>query len=147
MAILVLLPAIVGEPGTDGGTNVGEIAWALGKAVAFIALILVVGVRLLPMLLTWIARTRLRELFLLAVVSLASGTAFAAYELFGVSFALGAFLAGVVMADTDIQSNSMNRREQTFMAVLNTLPDMWHAPLHASNSECIARYRLVSLVL
>lgn len=102
VAILVLLPAIVGEPGTDGGTNVGEIAWALGKAVAFIALILVVGVRLLPMLLTWIARTRLRELFLLAVVSLASGTAFAAYELFGVSFALGAFLAGVVMADTGI---------------------------------------------
>src|SRR5215207_1903985 len=104
VAILVLLPAIVGDPDTagGGGVDVGEVSWAIGKAVIFIALVLVVGVRLLPWLLTAIARTRSRELFLLAVVSLAAGPAFAAYELFGVSFALGAFLAGVVIAGTRI---------------------------------------------
>ncbi len=104
VAILVLLPAIVGDPNAvgDSGSNVGEIVWALGKAVVFVALVLIIGVRVLPWLLNLIARTRSRELFLLAVVSLAAGTAFAAYELFGVSFALGAFLAGVVVGGTSI---------------------------------------------
>ncbi len=103
VAILVLLPAIVGDPGSpDTGTDIGGIAWALVKAAIFIVLVLVVGVRLLPLVLTWIARTRSRELFLLAVVALAAGTAYGAYELFGVSFALGAFLAGVVMGGTGI---------------------------------------------
>lgn len=103
VAILVLLPAIVGDPDSPGGgTDFGGIAWALFKAVLFIALVLVVGVRLLPWMLTRIARSRSRELFLLAVVSLAAGTAYGAYELFGVSFALGAFLAGVVMGGTGI---------------------------------------------
>lgn len=98
VAILVLLPAVVG----DGG-SASDIAWALAKAVIFVALVLVAGVRLLPWLLTLIARTRSRELFMLAVVSLAAGTAYGAYELFGVSFALGAFLAGVVMGGSAIR--------------------------------------------
>jgi len=104
VAILVLLPAIVGDPDAvdGGGFDVAGVVWALGKAVLFIFLVLIVGVRLLPWLLTQIARTRSRELFLLAVVSLAAGTAFGAFELFGVSFALGAFLAGVVMGGSGI---------------------------------------------
>ena len=101
VAILVLLPAIVGDPtADDGGSDAGEVVWALGKAAGFIALVLVVGVRVLPWMLDRIARTRSRELFLLAVFSLAASTAYVAYELFGVSFALGAFLAGVVMGGT-----------------------------------------------
>lgn len=100
VAILVLLPALVGGDDDSGGT--GDIVWALAKAAIFIAVVLVVGVRLLPWMLTIIARTRSRELFLLAVVSLAAGTAYGAYELFGVSFALGAFLAGVVMGGSAI---------------------------------------------
>lgn len=102
VAILVLLPAIVGDPTSGGGFDAAGVAWALGKAVIFIALVLVGGVRVLPWMLTQIARTRSRELFLIAVVSLAAGTAYGAYELFGVSFALGAFLAGVVMTGTGI---------------------------------------------
>ena len=103
VAILVLLPAIVGDPASEGGGfDAAGVAWALGKAVIFIALVLVVGVRFLPWMLTQIARTRSRELFLIAVVSLAAGVAYGAYELFGVSFALGAFLAGVVMTGTGI---------------------------------------------
>ncbi|WP_085946539.1 cation:proton antiporter domain-containing protein [Ilumatobacter nonamiensis] len=103
VAILVLLPAIVGDPGADsGGTDVGGIVAALAKAAGFIVLVLVVGVRVLPWVLVRIARTRSRELFLLAVFSLAASTAYVAYELFGVSFALGAFLAGIVMGGTSI---------------------------------------------
>jgi CPA2 family monovalent cation:H+ antiporter-2 len=105
VAILVLLPAVVSDPsavaGEDGFDALG-VTWALGKAVIFVALVLVVGVRALPWLLNQITRTRSRELFLLAVVTLAAGTAYGAYELFGVGFALGAFLAGVVMGGTSI---------------------------------------------
>lgn len=106
VAILVLLPAIVGDPDAPpgaGGFDVAEVVWALGKAAGFIVLVLALGVRVLPWVLQKIAFTRSRELFLLAVVALAAGTAYGAYELFGVSFALGAFLAGIVMGATDIR--------------------------------------------
>ena len=106
VAILVLLPAIVGDPDApsgEGGFDIGEVAWALGKAAGFIVLVLALGVRVLPWLLQHIAFMRSRELFLLAVVALAATTAYGAYELFGVSFALGAFLAGIVMGGTGIR--------------------------------------------
>jgi CPA2 family monovalent cation:H+ antiporter-2 len=103
VGILVLLPVVVVDPdAVTGGSGAGEIVAALGKAAGFITLVLVVGVRVLPCVLMQIARTRSRELFLLAVFSLAASTAYVAYELFGVSFALGAFLAGVVMGGTSI---------------------------------------------
>lgn len=102
IAILVLLPAFFGDSAAEG-VDVWGVAWALGKAAAFIALVLLVGERVLPWLLHQIARTRSRELFLLAVVSLAAGTAYGAYELFGVGFALGAFLAGVVMGGRGVR--------------------------------------------
>lgn len=98
VAILVLLPALV-----SGADNpVESIVLALVKTGVFVAIMLFIGVRLMPWLLTQIAHTRSRELFILAVVALALGTAFAAYELFGVSLALGAFLAGVVIGESDI---------------------------------------------
>ena len=102
VAILVLLPVVVGDVDSDSGSGFADVAWALGKAAGFIALVLVVGVRVFPWVLTLIARTRSRELFLLAAFSLAASTAYGAYELFGVSFALGAFLAGVVMGGTTV---------------------------------------------
>ena len=102
VAILVLLPAFVGDPDVGGGSDIGSIVEALAKAAGFIVLVLVVGVRVLPWVLVRVARTTSRELFLLAVFSLAASTAYVAYELFGVSFALGAFLAGVVMGGTGI---------------------------------------------
>lgn len=96
VVILAALP-IVFEPGaTDGAQLMWELALGLGKASAFIALMLVVGARLLPWLLDLIARFQSRELFQLAVVVTALGTAVAASVLFGLSVALGAFLAGAV---------------------------------------------------
>ena len=72
----------------------------LGKVAAFVALMLIVGKRLLPRLLWAVARTGSRELFTLAVISAAVGVAYASAELFSVSFALGAFFAGMMMRES-----------------------------------------------
>jgi monovalent cation:H+ antiporter-2, CPA2 family len=98
VAILVLLPALFG-PGTDGAA----LAWAaIAKAALFVAVMLFAGARLLPWMLTRIAFTGSRELFTLAVVAVAVGIAFGSAEIFGVSLALGAFLAGVVLSESSI---------------------------------------------
>ncbi len=111
--VLVLLPPLAGWL---GGSNGGEAAAALGvdgaalwKALgwtllqvgAFVALMLLVGRRLFPWLLWQVARTGSRELFTLCVVAAAVGIAFGSAALFGVSFALGAFFAGMVMRESE----------------------------------------------
>jgi CPA2 family monovalent cation:H+ antiporter-2 len=68
----------------------------------FVALMLVLGTRLFPWLLKVVQSTGSRELFTLAVVALALGVAFGSAKLFGVSFALGAFFAGVVINESDL---------------------------------------------
>jgi K+:H+ antiporter len=106
---LVLLPALAGLLGgrTPDPTHVGagEILLTLGltlaKVAAFVVLMLLVGARLLHWLLAAVVRTGSRELFTLAVVAVALGVAYGAAELFGVSFALGAFFAGVVINGSD----------------------------------------------
>jgi CPA2 family monovalent cation:H+ antiporter-2 len=99
IALLVLLPALFGNGVGSPWLNAGL---ALLKTALFVGLMLFVGTRLMPWLLGRIAHTRSRELFILAVVAVALGTAFGAAELFGVSLALGAFLAGVVLGESDI---------------------------------------------
>ena len=74
----------------------------LGRVSVFIALMLVVGKRLFPWLLWQIARTGSRELFTLCVIAAAVGIAYGSAELFGVSFALGAFFAGMVMRESPL---------------------------------------------
>ncbi|MES2936563.1 MAG: YbaL family putative K(+) efflux transporter [Pseudomonadota bacterium] len=106
--VLVLLPPLAGlGGGSDGGgaQAAGPGLWlALGKtllAVAvFIALMLVVGRRLFPWILWRVTRTGSRELFTLSVVAAAVSIAYAAAKLFGVSFALGAFFAGMVLRES-----------------------------------------------
>lgn len=99
VAILVLLPAFFGA--SNGGVWQSAGRAILGSAV-FVALMLFIGKRFMPWLLTRIAYARSRELFILAVVALALGTALGAAELFGLSLALGAFLAGVVINESDV---------------------------------------------
>lgn len=101
VAILVLLPVLFG-PETAGDNGWREITWVLAQSIAFIAFMLFIGARFMPWLLGKIALTRSRELFILAIVALALGTALGASELFGMSLALGAFLAGVVIGESDI---------------------------------------------
>jgi len=98
VAILVLMPALV----AGGGSPWAAMADALVKTAAFVALMLLVGARLIPWLLERTALTRSRELFTLAVVAIALGTALGAAELFGVSLALGAFLAGAVIGESRV---------------------------------------------
>jgi len=106
---LVLLPAVAGLLGgassihADASENVWKLlALTLGKVAAFVVLMLLIGVRLFPWLLARVERIGSRELFTLAVITLALGVAFASAQLFGVSFALGAFFAGVVINESDL---------------------------------------------
>ena len=75
---------------------------ALGKAGVFAVLMVVAGARIVPWLLLVVAREGSRELFTLAVLAIALGIAFVASTVFGVSFALGAFLAGLVVGESDM---------------------------------------------
>ncbi|MBB3146604.1 CPA2 family monovalent cation:H+ antiporter-2 [Phyllobacterium trifolii] len=117
---LVLLPAIAGA--INGGSETGDmvraasdpivryfdlgiggvIALTLGKVVAFVAVMLIVGRRVIPWTLHTIAHTGSRELFRLAVLAIALGVAFGAAKLFGVSLALGAFFAGMIMSESEL---------------------------------------------
>ena len=89
------------EDGAAAGNLWTALGLTLGKLAAFIALMLVVGTRVFPWLLKRVESTGARELFTLAVAAIAIGVAFASYELFGVSFALGAFFAGMVVKESD----------------------------------------------
>ena len=108
---LVLLPALAvplgGAAQVAPGHGVETGLWAtlaltLGKVVAFLAIMLLVGRRAVPWLLERVARMGSRELFTLCVLAIALGIAVGAAELFGVSFALGAFFAGVVINESDL---------------------------------------------
>ena len=101
---LVMVLALVLIPALASGGGTGALGWAvaitLGKVAAFIAFMLIVGRRVVPWLLHEIAHGGSRELFRLAVLAIALGVAFGAAMLFGVSFALGAFFAGVILAES-----------------------------------------------
>ncbi|AWK14541.1 YbaL family putative K(+) efflux transporter [Candidatus Fukatsuia symbiotica] len=102
---LVLLPAFAEVLGNENsGTRqlLTELAITIGKVIAFITLMIVVGSRLVPWILVRTARTGSRELFTLAVLVLALGIAYGAVALFDVSFALGAFFAGMVLNESEL---------------------------------------------
>jgi len=109
--VLVLLPPLslwLGGDAPDDALKSGDrsllttLALTLGQVSVFIALMLVVGRRLFPKLLWQVARTGSRELFTLCVIAAAVGIAYGSAALFGVSFALGAFFAGVVMSESPL---------------------------------------------
>ena len=78
----------------------------IGKVMAFIALMLIVGRRLIPTMLHYVAHTGSRELFRLCVLAIALGVALTATEIFGVSFALGAFVAGMVLSESPLSQHA-----------------------------------------
>jgi monovalent cation:H+ antiporter-2, CPA2 family len=111
---LVLLPPVAGmlDGGADGSAGLwdGALWWSLGitlgKVALFVMLMLVGGRRLVPWLLGRIARTGSRELFTMGVLAIALGIAYGSAELFSVSFALGAFFAGMVLAESDLSHSA-----------------------------------------
>ncbi|MCD7097456.1 YbaL family putative K(+) efflux transporter [Stenotrophomonas sp. MMGLT7] len=114
---LVLLPAladILGDTGAaaaaDGGsaTILKALGWTLLKVAAFVAVMLVVGARVIPWTLEKVAATGSRELFTLSVLAIALGVAFGSALLFGVSFALGAFFAGMLLNRSELSHKAAN---------------------------------------
>ena len=103
---LVMIPALAGAiQGGDGEISAGEIFKALaltvGKVAAFVAFMLIVGRKAIPWILERVAGTGSRELFTLAVLAIAMGVAFGSAAMFGVSFALGAFFAGMLLNESE----------------------------------------------
>jgi len=113
---LVLLPALAGVLGGEAQTtetpNIlalrfdfgvwGVIGLTLAKVAAFVVVMMVVGRRVIPWVLHYVAHTGSRELFRLSVLAIALGVAFGAAKLFGVSLALGAFFAGMIMSESEL---------------------------------------------
>jgi CPA2 family monovalent cation:H+ antiporter-2 len=107
--VLVLLPVFAGLMASAASDSEArspqDIAlaagWTLTKVLAFVASMLVIGRRVFPRMLWWVASTGSRELFTLCVVAAAVGVAFGAAKLFDVSFALGAFFAGMMMRESE----------------------------------------------
>ncbi|MGE0425236.1 MAG: YbaL family putative K(+) efflux transporter [Reyranellaceae bacterium] len=108
---LVLLPALAhafGSAGAESGIGVRiwnvllALAFTIGKVAVFIALMLLVGQRIIPWLLHRVSLSGSRELFRVAVLAIALGVAFGAAALFDVSFALGAFFAGMVLSESEL---------------------------------------------
>jgi len=101
---LVLVPALSGVLGgtaPEGGGIVSTLLFTLFKVAAFVAVMLLVGRRVIPWVLERVAGTGSRELFTLCVLAVAMGIAYGAAELFGVSFALGAFFAGMLLNESE----------------------------------------------
>ena len=107
---LVLLPPLAGILNGDNGGGMGAIASSLmltmGKLAAFVVTMLVVGRRVIPWILHYIAHTGSRELFRLAVLAIALGFAYGAVVLFDVSFALGAFFAGMILSESELSQRA-----------------------------------------
>jgi monovalent cation:H+ antiporter-2, CPA2 family len=118
---LVLLPPLAGvlggtaqtadvDPELTRALGIGAVWTAVGmtalKVSAFIALMLIVGRKLIPMILHYVAHTGSRELFRLSVLAIALGVAYGSAKLFGVSFALGAFFAGMVLAESQLSQQA-----------------------------------------
>ncbi len=122
VVVLVLIPPLAGLMGGVTPPVEGEAAevarmgfgpvWATlmvtgVKVAAFVALMLVVGRRVIPWVLHYVAHTKQRELFRLSVLSIALGVAYGSAMFFGVSFALGAFFAGMVKAGSSLSAQAM----------------------------------------
>jgi CPA2 family monovalent cation:H+ antiporter-2 len=108
---LVLLPALVSVfNGGGSGVEMLRIAETLlvtiAKVAAFVAIMLIVGRRVIPWILHYVAHSGSRELFRLAVLSIALGCAYGAVQLFDVSFALGAFFAGMILSESALSQQA-----------------------------------------
>ncbi len=107
---LVLLPSLAGilkgNAGAGMSALVVPVLITLAKVVAFVAVMLVVGKRVIPWVLHWVAHTGSRELFRLCVLAIALGVAYGASILFDVSFALGAFFAGLILTESELSQRA-----------------------------------------
>ncbi|HEX2910645.1 MAG TPA: cation:proton antiporter [Chloroflexia bacterium] len=109
VVLVVVLPALAasGQQGEGIGSLLSTVGFALLKAVIFLGSAYLLGTRLIPPLLYRIIRLGMRELFLLVILTVAVGTALLA-QVIGLSFALGAFLAGMIVSESDAADDVLN---------------------------------------
>lgn len=152
---LVLLPAIAGmtEKGDVGFASLAlDLGITIGKVVAFIAIMMLVGRRLVPWIMSRSAATGSRELFTLSVLALALGIAFGAVELFDVSFALGAFFAGMVLNESELSHRAAHDTlplRDAFAVLVSLSPSaccLTRWCWCSSRWRCWRHWRLLSLV-
>ena len=107
---LVLLPALASVAKDSAGMSASDLILpvlvTLAKVAAFVAVMLIVGKRVIPLVMHYVAHTGSRELFRLAVLAIALGVAYGASRLFDVSFALGAFFAGIILAESELSQRA-----------------------------------------
>jgi CPA2 family monovalent cation:H+ antiporter-2 len=106
VVVLVVLPALFGAAGSAPSNLTRALTITVGKEAGFIALMVVAGARFIPWLLRRVERTGSRELFVLATLATALFIAYGATQWFGVSSALGAFLAGIVIHESDLSARA-----------------------------------------
>jgi CPA2 family monovalent cation:H+ antiporter-2 len=105
--VLVLLPVVAGQEAKGGTSDVVlAVLFAVAKIGGLVAFALIVGQRVIPRLLGYVARTRSRELFTLSVLVLALGIAVGSAKLFGASMALGAFLGGMIVGQSHFSARA-----------------------------------------
>jgi CPA2 family monovalent cation:H+ antiporter-2 len=144
VVVLVLIPVLGQEEGVEVATGlmanpVVAVVWALVKLAAMVVLILVAGSKIVPWVLVKVARLRSRELFTLTVLVFSIAIASGAFVLFGASMALGAFLAGMVVAQSPVShqaaADALPLRDAfavIFFVSVGMLFDpmiLWHEPL------------------
>ncbi|PJG86589.1 YbaL family putative K(+) efflux transporter [Conservatibacter flavescens] len=108
---LVLLPAVaemLQQENANFSNMLGDFAITIGKVIAFVAVMLIIGKRVIPWLIARSAATGSRELFTLSVLAIALGIAYGSVHLFDVSFALGAFFAGMILNESELSHRAAN---------------------------------------
>jgi CPA2 family monovalent cation:H+ antiporter-2 len=124
--VLVMLPALASLLGKEGADELSwmsiltSISWTLAMVGLFVVLMLFAGSRVFPWVLKKIEATGSTELFTLAVIALSLGVAYGSAILFGVTFALGAFFAGVVVHESDLShraADELRPLQDTFAAL------------------------------
>jgi CPA2 family monovalent cation:H+ antiporter-2 len=146
VVVLVLLPALVRANAPAEAVAIA-VAWALANVAAFVTVTFLIGSRAIPWLLKHMAETHSAELFTLTVLVVALGIAVSAAKIFGVSMALGAFLAGMVVARSDLSfraaSEALPMRDAfavLFFVSVGMLLDpwqLWEAPAVAAATLAI----------
>ncbi|WP_083966605.1 YbaL family putative K(+) efflux transporter [Demequina globuliformis] len=133
---LVIIPVLATDA-SGPGAIAGELVWTLVRVAIFVALMLIVGKRVIPWLLARVADSGSRELFTLSVIAIAMGVAVGAAWLFDVSFALGAFFAGMIMRESELShraaEDSLPLRDAfsvLFFVSVGMLVD-WHIAVEA----------------
>ena len=133
---LVLLPALAGilkgNPGAGASALIMPVLLTLAKVAAFVAVMLVIGKRVIPWLLHAVAHSGSRELFRLSVLAIALGVAFGASMLFDVSFALGAFFAGMILSESEL---SQRAAQEIAAAARRVRRDVLRIGRHAGRSR------------